>query len=244
MFCGKCGREIPEESVFCPHCGLRAFTQPAYERPAAGFPENTKAYVSSFFGMLRRYTVSLFRSGPSPLSDEAAGFEWIPIVVLNILLFSLALTVNLKQSFDTDGLISFRVPFGKTFAGNLLIALCWEVFQLGLFWADVKLIRRSENSFNVIINRLTVAAWPLIPILLLNLIWGFIGLVPPVFLFLVSLLAVMVARTDIHRGLCGMEKTHIIDIAVINGITLLAAILAGYGLYKDIIQSVARYIYY
>ena len=199
-------------------------------------------YLKSLGGLIRWYVESLLKPDKTPLLSKTGGFEWVPIVVCNTLFFALALTVNLKQSFDTEGIFAVTVPFGKTFGANLLIGLVYYLLALGLGLADALFLRKSKESFGVILNHLTVVAFPMTALLLINLILGLINLFVPVILFSVGAIAVLTARANMMKKLCGTPDIPLIDASVINGVALLVSSLIGYGLYQDIAQSIGYLI--
>ena len=210
-----------------------------------------KKYLKSFGELVRWYFVSLIAPGKVPLLSKTNGFEWIPILVLNLFMFAITFSVNINQALDkVGGLfnnnrllndISFTLPAGKLFGCNLLVVLVYYVFMYGLSFADVKFLRKSRAPFNAIMSHITVPALPLFVLLLLNLVLGLFGIYVPVFLFMIAFISMLISRANIVKKLCVMKEVPVIDVSVVNGIAILAAGLVLYGLYGKVFKNTFPY---
>lgn len=72
MFCSKCGKEIPEDTKFCSHCGAQQGGA-ASEKPSEKKNEkkkNPKTVMLSLVVMLAVYLLGRFAISPAMLSDE------------------------------------------------------------------------------------------------------------------------------------------------------------------------------
>ena len=66
-FCSKCGREIVDEAVVCPHCGCAVAQVDANDAPSMGFA------VISFFIPIVGLILYLFFKDKSPMKARSAG---------------------------------------------------------------------------------------------------------------------------------------------------------------------------
>ena len=205
-----------------------------------------RKYVKSFVEIVRWYAVSLVKPGQMPALSSANGFEWIPILVLNLFMFAITLAANVSQTLGkvNDSLsgtlasgMNVSVSFGKMFACNLLIAVVYYLFMYGLTFVDLKFLRKSRASFNEIMNNITIVAFPMFVMLLLNLATGIFGIIVPIILFLTAFIAMQTVRANVMKNLCGMKKLPVVDAAVINGITLMIAGLILYGFYYNFLKD-------
>ena len=66
-FCSKCGKEIVDEAVVCPHCGCAVSQADAYDAPSMGFA------VIGFFLPIVGLILYLFFKEKSPMKARSAG---------------------------------------------------------------------------------------------------------------------------------------------------------------------------
>ena len=66
-FCSKCGKEIVDEAVVCPHCGCAVSQVDAYDAPSMGFA------VIGFFLPIVGLILYLFFKEKSPMKARSAG---------------------------------------------------------------------------------------------------------------------------------------------------------------------------
>ena len=205
-----------------------------------------RKYVKSFVEIVRWYAVSLVKPGQMPALSSANGFEWIPVLVLNLFMFAITLATNVGQTLGkvNDSLsgtlasgMKVSVSFGKMFGCNLLIAVVYYLFMYGLTFVDVKFLRKSRASFNGIMNNITIVAFPMFVMLLLNLATGIFGIIVPIILFLTAFIAMQTVRANVMKNLCEMKELPVVDAAVINGITLMIAGLILYGFYFNLLKD-------
>lgn len=241
----------PQQEGYPPQQG----TYPQGDYPQGGYPRKTgpkinmpdfSKYFKSFFELVRWYAVSLVKPDQLPALSDADGFEWIPILVLNLFMFSITLAANVNQTLgkmekSLSGTIlggaELKLSFGKLFGCHLLICLVYFLFMYGLTFVDVKFLRKSRAPFNAIMNHITVVAYPMFVVLLLNLFWGFLGILVPILLFLTAFIAMLIARVNMMKKLCAMKDPPIVDAAVINGIALMISGLVMYGLYHSVVKG-------
>jgi hypothetical protein len=239
MYCAKCGNQIKDGAAFCPFCGAgtgaAAQTLPTAAGKAGGF-------LKELVLMVKEHVRTVIKPNEACAPTEHRGFQWAVVCAVQMLLFSLTFTVNLSGLMPKSSWLDIDLPFGKSFAINLLVAFLFRMLSLGLSVLDLRYIRKSSCGTCTALNALTVVSVPMAAVYLVNLLLGMISFVPALCLFTVGFIAVLIARADAFGKCCGAAHIPLADLFVINGVSLLTAGLVGYALYEETFEEILFYL--
>ena len=241
MYCKHCGRQIGDTAAFCAFCGNptgEAAGSGGAASAAAPYAEQTK----NFLAELGDQALSFLRTAVKPAlpapAQERRGFQWIAVCLLNMLLFSLSFAVNLQQMLPEKKWYMDDIPFGKTFASNLLVSFLFYLFSASLTYLDVRFLRKRAARVNTVLNAFFIVSVPMAAVYLLNMLLGFLHFSVVLFLFLIGFITVLIARADAVRRLLELANVPLPDLAVINGVALIVSAFVGWKLYAGIVEDI------
>ena len=192
MFCSRCGAPIPEGSVFCSNCGSQVGAPNGY----AAAPRVPRRRTKGTLGTnLLKTVLSFFSKQPErslAVAARSRTHEWSILLGVNVLLFALAYTVNIRQILVTtvhsfvksvssrqiSSFLSEVINFGPFLLFGLLIGIFSVALVFGAYVLMEKGIQRGQQDIVSMLNTTAVATLPFTVVFVVNmilgLIWGFL----------------------------------------------------------------------
>lgn len=270
MFCSNCGNQIQEESQFCSSCGApvaqQSVSETVEQQPVQELteqqpvpevvaqqaivtqPSAAGVLMKSFWGIVK----DVFSKNIVKTVGEQAkntGNEWIVSLVISVLSFAFAFSVNINQIITSiikdvagemisSGIISYlKYPFFSFFGVSLLIGLIvLAVVVLGIR-VMATIVTKKCISWVCVLNVVGAATIPLSACYIANMILGIIW--APITAF-VSIVALLMTVVLLYVGVQKLEKPvtspfypFTIVVAVIVGVAVLISFL----LLKEVFMS-------
>ena len=204
MFCTKCGKNIADNSKFCDGCGA-----PVTPAAAPAAPVNVvKKQPNQIFVNLLSTIKGFFSNNTVKTVGNAAksnGLEWLIIFGVGLLVYPLALALNVMQAMDSvlGAFGQYLYSFGIWFLyGIVLSAGSYFLIATAVF-LTVKFIFKKNTTYFAALNMVAVASIPLTCVYVLNIIFGFLW-TPLVLIF--SAIGLVATLILIYAGMQKLDK--------------------------------------
>ena len=219
MFCSKCGKQLPDDAVFCSGCGNPvADTQQA--APVA--PRANTASLPPILKRLFEQIVGFFtkKDPVGVVSHSITDSTWSGAILLGFgaIVTAMASMVNFNQTINmlykevtgtVPDSISEIYPSWTTLGLSLLSAVVIALVTVGMLFVTANFIAKKPLSLCGAVNMVAYASLPLIGAFLLNMILGLIWVPLAIALTAVAALATILILYASFRKIGGFEKAPV-----------------------------------
>ena len=249
MFCSQCGNPIPENSAFCPKCGTPVNGQTP-TAPVATIPAQPSAAAKAFNDFLAVLKGVFSTDVVKTVGAQAksTGLEWLYCVILSILSFALATSVNILEGtsqllkevaggFGGQLLEYMEFPFFSFFGASLLIGILVLAAVTGGIWLVAKLVSKKNVSIICTLNLVGAATLPLSICYIANMLLGLIWFPLPIAISVVALIMTLIL---LYAGFQKLEKPEVSPFypyAALVAVAVIVAALMSFLLYKAVITG-------
>lgn len=230
MFCNNCGKNLADGAKFCDACGAQVGVATGEVTTNSNLQVETaenpifKDTLKTVKGFFSKNTVKTIGD-----AAKSQGMEWTVLGLISMLVYALALAVNVKQILESalgiasEFLINSLYKFGTWFLYGLLISAGTYFLTSILMYAAIKLIFKKSISFRSVLNLVAAASLPMTTAYLINIIFGFIW-IPAVIIF--SAASVIATSVLLYIGMQKLEKIEKSPFAAYVGImTMVIAVI-------------------
>lgn len=244
MFCRNCGKEIPDDSVFCPECGGKC----SDEKTKSKMPKvDTHKILGYFLSSLKKPVTTIKEKGEElslsiHIGIIAVSTLLIPLIHLGVLktfigkvmnfyagisqIYS-SNSVNLKDRLETQkGLSDFvdtYVPFGKIYTLDILSFVIFFGLMLLLIYLVYKFVFKANIEIKKFLGIISVALILRLAFTIISTLVLFVSIVPAIVINIIGsivILAVVILGT---REVAHEEDKLVYVVAVSYGIAMLAS---------------------
>jgi len=257
MFCSNCGKQLPDNAVFCSGCGARMGGAPAdnaapagapagapYGAPA-GAPQPAPASMPPIFKRLIEQVVGFFTKkdpvGVVAYSSRDNTWSGGILLLVGMLITALASMVNFNQTINyllkgiigsawtmAKSYVAEMYPSGATFGLSLLGAAVIAVAAVAMVFVAVNYISKKQLPLISAVNMVAYASLPLVAAFLLNMILGLIWIPLAVVLTIVAALASLFLLYSAITAACGYEKAPFGVFMIVVAVLAIVSILFSY----------------
>lgn len=239
MFCRNCGKEIPDDSVFCPECGGKCSDE---KRKPIISNVDTHKVLKFFLSSLKKPVTTIKEKGGELSSAIHIGI--IAIITLLIPLIHLGIlktfigkvmnlyanisqiysshSVNLKDRLETQkGLNEFvdtYVPFGKIYTLDILSFIIFFGLMLLLIYLVYKFIFKANIETRKFLGIISVALILRLAFTILSTIFLLISIVPAIVINIIGSIVILAVVILGMREVAHEEDKLIYVVAISYGI--------------------------
>lgn len=274
MFCSNCGKKVEEGAQFCVSCGANLGQKPAPEivvqqdatevpvqqvvpeasvqQPVPGVVPQQPSAAEVMLKSLLAIIKGLFSKNIVRTVGEQAkntGNEWIFGIILSLLSFTMAFSVNVLQGTKQfiksvaggllgDGVMEYiKFPFGPILGMSFLIGIVVVAFVIVGIRVMATLVAKKKVSWICVLNLVGSATIPLSFCYIVNMILGIIWIPLPI---IVSIVALPMTIVLLYVGSQKLEKPVVspfYPFTIIVAIVVTIALLLFFVLFKSILAD-------
>lgn len=244
MFCRNCGKEIPDDSVFCPECGGKCSDEKAESKIPKVDPHKILGY---FLGALKKPVTTIKEKGEDLSSSIHIGI--IAVITLLIPLIHLGVlktfigkimnlyasisqiysshSVNLKDRLETQkGLNEFvdtYVPFGKIYTLDILSFVIFFGLMLLLIYLVYKFVFKANIETKKFLGIISVALILRLAFTIVSTVFLLISIVPAIVVNVIGSVVILAVVILGMREVAHEEDKLIYVVAISYGIGIIAS---------------------
>lgn len=213
MFCRNCGKEIPDDSVFCPECGGKCSDE---KRKPIISNVDTHKVLKFFLSSLKKPVTTIKEKGEELSSSIHIGIITvitllIPLIHLGVLKTLIGKGMNLyadliqvysnsiidmkdrlKAKTEINAFIDTYVPFTKIYILDILSFIIFFGVMLLLIYLVYKFIFKANIETEKFLGTISVALILKLAFTILSTIFLFISIVPAIIINVVGSIAILV----------------------------------------------------
>lgn len=243
MFCNKCGKQLPDNAVFCSGCGNQVGAAAPTAAPKAKaassgeLPLILKRLIGQVVGFFtKKDPVGVVTGSAHDKTWSGAilaGFGAIIMALAAMINVNQGLLSSIKDNYDVSTsqakdlmkAYGLKFPSGVSFLMTLLTVVVLYAVVAAMVYVVTTKIAKKELSLPGALNIVAYASIPMICVSILNMLAGLIWFVLPVLFMLIAIVATLILISAGASSVCALEKPSFKVSMILYGVIAFVAFL-------------------